>query len=131
MGVKNRQEGPISLWAPAMKVRQNLSIVAKNENSTEHFVHLHADYLTPWGPKNKVYDNGRWALINVKLHFFKYVDLFSITSKISLSLPEPMYVTADILRFLMILPLLKHVKGHEIFDLLIIFMITAWCEVLP
>ncbi len=38
--------------APATKVRQNLSIVAKNENSTEHFVHLHADYLTPWGPKN-------------------------------------------------------------------------------
>ncbi len=29
-----------------MKVRQNLSIVAKNENSTAHFVHLHADYLT-------------------------------------------------------------------------------------
>ncbi len=29
--------------APATKVRQNLSIVAKNENSTEHFVHLHAD----------------------------------------------------------------------------------------
>ncbi len=27
--------------APATKVRQNLSIVAKNENSTEHFVHLH------------------------------------------------------------------------------------------
>ncbi len=34
-----------SLWAPATKVRQNLSIMAKNENSTEHFVHLHADYL--------------------------------------------------------------------------------------
>ncbi len=31
--------------APATKVRQNLSIVAKNENSTEHFVHLHADTL--------------------------------------------------------------------------------------
>ncbi len=26
-------------WAPTTKVRQNLSIVAKNENSTEHFVH--------------------------------------------------------------------------------------------
>ena len=34
-----------ALWAPATKVRQNLSIVAKNENSTEHFVHLHADTL--------------------------------------------------------------------------------------
>ncbi len=32
--------------------RQILSIVAKNENSTEHFVSFHADYLTPWGPKN-------------------------------------------------------------------------------
>ncbi len=44
--------GPMvtSIWALATKVRQNLSIVAKNENSTEHFVHLHADYLTPWGP---------------------------------------------------------------------------------
>ena len=28
-------------WAPATKVSQNLSIVAKNENSTEHFVHLY------------------------------------------------------------------------------------------
>ncbi len=34
-------------WAPATKVRQNLGIVAKNQNSTEHFVHLHADYLSP------------------------------------------------------------------------------------
>ena len=33
----------LTFWAPATKVRQNLSIVAKNENSTEHFVHLHAD----------------------------------------------------------------------------------------
>ncbi len=38
--------------ALATNVRQNLSIVVKNENFTEHFVHLHADYLTPWGPKN-------------------------------------------------------------------------------
>ena len=45
----------MGIRAPATKVRQNLSIVAKNENSTEHFVHLHADYmyLTTWGPKNK------------------------------------------------------------------------------
>ncbi len=34
---------PTTIRAPATKVRQNLSIVAKNENSTEHFVHLHAD----------------------------------------------------------------------------------------
>ncbi len=32
------------LWAPAAMVRQILNIVAKNENSTEHFVNLHADY---------------------------------------------------------------------------------------
>ncbi len=36
----------------ARLTRQILSIVAKNENSTKHFVNLHADYLTPWGPKN-------------------------------------------------------------------------------
>ncbi len=29
-----------SIGAPATKVRQKLSIVAKDENSTEHFVHL-------------------------------------------------------------------------------------------
>ncbi len=34
--------------------RQILSIVAKNENSTEHFVNLLADYLTPWGPKKTI-----------------------------------------------------------------------------
>ncbi len=36
-----------SIRAPATKVKQNLSIVAKNENSTDYFVHLHADYLVP------------------------------------------------------------------------------------
>ncbi len=60
-------------------VRQMLrGIVAKNENSTEHSVNLHSDYLTPWGPKTEL----GWF-------FFKYVDLSSITLKISLLFPEP------------------------------------------
>ncbi len=37
---------PNTFRAPATKVRQNLSIVAKNENSTEHLVHLHAEKYT-------------------------------------------------------------------------------------
>ncbi len=47
----------IRLWAPATKVRQNLSIVAKNENSTEHFVLCELN----------------------QANFFKYVDLSNIT----------------------------------------------------
>ncbi len=61
-----------------MKVRQNLRIVAKNENSTEHFVHLHADYLSHWGPKN---NNCTWQIHPVNwirlifLHMWIYLTL--------------------------------------------------------
>ncbi len=58
------------IWAPAAMARQILSTVAKNGNSTEHFVHLNAD-------------------LGCTSNIFQYVDLSSITVKISLSLPQP------------------------------------------
>ncbi len=53
-------------------VRQILSIVAKNENSTEHFVHLHADY---WN----IFVHEKYTVWIELGYFFKYVDLSSIT----------------------------------------------------
>ncbi len=44
--------GVILMKAPVTKVGQNLSPVAKNINSTEHFGNLNADYLWSKGPKN-------------------------------------------------------------------------------
>ena len=63
----------ISIGALAAIVRQILSIVAKNENSTEHFVNLLKNTLCKL----------------IQADFFKYVYLSSITLKISLPLPEP------------------------------------------
>ncbi len=64
-----------TIRAPAAMARQYLSTVAKNLNSTEHFVNLNPDYCK----------------LN-KAAFFKYVDLSSINIKISLSLPEPITI---------------------------------------
>ena len=95
------------LRAPAAIARHVLSTVAKYVNSPEHFVNLNADSLRSWGPKNKScgieyvsvnFSGLLWLCLYMKktlcklnkAAYFKYVDLSSITLKISLLLLEPL-----------------------------------------